>query len=365
MENLVDTFEQLKETYKNKKVFLTGHTGFKGSWMLKVLSMVGAEVKGYALNPNTSDDLFNLIKGDQLCHSVIGDLRDRKRLISEILEFQPDFVFHLAAQPLVRLSYEIPSETFEINAIGTANVLDGIRSLAKKCNVILITTDKVYQNNEWVHPYRESDRLGGFDPYSASKACTELVIDSYKNSFFNPKNYSIHQKSLAIGRAGNVIGGGDWSKDRLVPDIARALSKNEVIKIRNPKSVRPWQHVLEPVVAYLFLGMKIEENPIEYGQAYNFGPYAEDAIPVEDMLNLSINAWGNGSYLLDDIEGHPHEAGLLKLDISKAIAHLNWKPKLNAAVAVKTTINWYREFTINPLEMNDFTARQIMTYLNE
>lgn len=205
---MVNMFEKLESVYKGKRVFLTGHTGFKGSWMLKTLSMLGAFVKGYALEPVTEKDLYHLIDGDSLCDSVIADLRDKELLKKEIIDFQPDFIFHLAAQPLVRLSYEIPAETFEVNAIGTANVLDAVRLLDKRCSLVLITTDKVYQNNEWVYPYRETDRLGGYDPYSASKACTELVIDSYRNSFFNIADYDKHLKSISVARAGNVIGGG-------------------------------------------------------------------------------------------------------------------------------------------------------------
>jgi len=364
MEDLVGLFDQLKDTYANKKVFLTGHTGFKGSWMLKLLNMLGADVKGYALDPITDDDLFNLIEGDQLCQSIIGDLRDRELLKKEIIEFQPDFVFHLAAQPLVRLSYEIPSETFEINAIGTANVLDGVRLLDKKCTVVLITTDKVYHNNEWVYPYREDDRLGGYDPYSASKACTELIIDSYRNSFFNINSYATHGKSIAVGRAGNVIGGGDWSKDRLIPDIVKALKAEKPIVIRNPKSVRPWQHVLEPVVAYLSLGIKLNSEAVKFSQAYNFGPLSSDALPVEEMLNLAIHCWGSGTFEVEKNEGQLHEAGLLKLDINKAIAQLGWHPKMDAKTAVEMTMDWYREFCNNKDNIDKFTESQIIKYLN-
>lgn len=356
--------ERLKQVYSGKKVFLTGHTGFKGSWMLKLLNMIGAEVVGYALQPKTENDLFNLINGNDLCKSVIGDLRDRVLLKNEIQSFEPDFIFHLAAQPLVRLSYEIPSETFEVNAIGTANLLDGVRSLSKPCTVVLITTDKVYHNNEWIYPYREGDRLGGHDPYSASKACTELVIDSYKNSFFNEKEYQYHGKALAIARAGNVIGGGDWSADRLIPDIAKALASDIPVVVRNPDSVRPWQHVLEPVVAYLLLGTKLAEDPKKFGGAYNFGPYTADALPVIEMLKLAIDCWKNGSYQIQNLEGQPHEAGLLKLDISKAIAELGWKPKMNASEAVEKTMGWYKTFAMNPGLIVDYTSLQILDFLN-
>ncbi|WP_448105291.1 CDP-glucose 4,6-dehydratase [Pedobacter panaciterrae] len=357
--------DQFTAIYKNKKVLLTGHTGFKGSWLLKILSLLGAEVRGYALAPHTKNDLYCLINGDELCDSIIGDLRDRDKLSKAITDFQPDFIFHLAAQPLVRLSYTVPSETFEVNAIGTANLLDGVRLLQKKCTVVLITTDKVYHNNEWIYPYREDDKLGGYDPYSASKACAELVIDSYRNSFFNMKEYSRHEKAIAVARAGNVIGGGDWSKDRLIPDIAKALIAKETISIRNPKSVRPWQHVLEPVVAYLLLGKKLSLFPEVHGQPYNFGPYTTDALPVEDMLGLAIKNWGNGSYVVEkQSESQPHEAGLLKLDISKAIDELGWKPKLDATKAVAITMSWYLEFANNPPNIGLFTENQIFNYLD-
>jgi CDP-glucose 4,6-dehydratase len=355
-------FEILKNIYAGKKVFLTGHTGFKGSWLLKVLALLGADVKGYSLAPDTDPSLFKVLNGEALCDSVIADLRDREKLKEEIESFQPDFIFHLAAQPLVRLSYQIPSETFEVNAIGTANLLDAVRVLDKPCCIVLITTDKVYHNNEWEYPYRENDRLGGYDPYSASKACTELVIDSYRNSFFNIQTYSSHQKAIAVGRAGNVIGGGDWSKDRLIPDIARGLAAGQPIEIRNPNSVRPWQHVLEPIFGYLLLGSKLYSDPIKYAQAYNFGPDVNDALSVTKMVNMAIESWGNGNYFVNQIQGQPHEAGLLKLDISKAVLQLDWKPKMNAQSAIEYTIEWYRRFYEGEHSIVDFTEVQIKNF---
>ncbi|RTY66303.1 CDP-glucose 4,6-dehydratase [Flavobacterium bomense] len=358
-------FEKLQEIYKGKKVFLTGHTGFKGAWMLKTLSLLGADVKGYALAPQTKDDLFHLIEGDTICTSVIADLRDKKRLEEEIVNFQPDFVFHLAAQPLVRLSYEIPAETFEVNVIGTANVLDGVRLLEKRCVVVLITTDKVYHNKEWIYPYRENDRLGGYDPYSASKACAELVIDSYRNSFFNIKTYEIHQKAIAVARAGNVIGGGDWSMDRLIPDIAKAFATEKPVVIRNPNSVRPWQHVLEPVVGYLLLGANLAAEGVKFSQAYNFGPNISDALSVEEMLKLATSSWGKGAYIVEMEVGQPHEAGLLKLDISKTISELKWQPKKNAQQAVGMTMDWYSKFAKDKENISKYTSQQINDFLND
>lgn len=357
-------FEKLEETYKGKKVFITGHTGFKGSWMLKSLSMLGAEVKGYALAPKTEDDLYNLINGDSLCDSVIADLRDQKRLEKELIDFQPDFIFHLAAQPLVRLSYEIPSETFEVNAIGTAYLLDAVRLLEKKCNVVLITTDKVYHNYEWVYPYRETDRLGGYDPYSASKACAELVIDSYKNSFFNVAHYEEHHKAIAVARAGNVIGGGDWSKDRIIPDIVNSIKNNKVLTVRSPNSVRPWQHVLEPIMGYLLLGSKMSINPIKYSEAWNFGPFDEDAFTVEDLVKLSISIFGKGSYECPELIGEPHEAKLLRLDISKAIQLLGWKPLFSSQKAIEMTMKWYHNYLTDGMDSNSLIEKDINAYLN-
>lgn len=358
------TFKNLRECYQGKKVFLTGHTGFKGSWMLKTLSLLGAEIKGYALAPHTPNDLYNLIEGDNLCHSVIADLRDKRILEAEIVAFQPDFIFHLAAQPLVRLSYQIPSETFEVNVIGTANILDAVKLVQKKCSIVLITTDKVYYNNEWMYPYREIDRLGGYDPYSASKACAELLIDCYRNSFFNTKDYANHLKGIAVARAGNVIGGGDWSKDRLIPDIVDSLITNRTIVIRNPKAVRPWQHVLEPVVGYLILGMYLEKQPISFGQAYNFGPELEDALSVEEMVIAAIELWGLGEYQITQELNQPHEAGFLKLDISKVKFELNWMPKMNTIEAVKFTLDWYKNFISKEKNISKFTSIQINHFFN-
>lgn len=354
----------MKEFYKGKKIFITGHTGFKGSWLTVILHSFGAEIMGYALAPDTKPAIFNIIKGDTLCKSVINDVRDAVYLQNQIKQFQPDIVFHLAAQPIVRTSYEIPAETFEVNAIGTANVLDGIRQLTKPCIAVMITTDKVYENRENGQAYQESDRLGGYDPYSASKACAELVIDSYRKSFFNPNEYNKHHTSLASARAGNVIGGGDWAKDRLIPDIVRALAKKESIQIRNPKAVRPWQHVLEPLWGYLTLAMKMSQNPGLYADAFNFGPCASDVLTVREMTELAVNIWGNGEITFPKLNNQPHEAGLLSLDIRKAKNVLQWKPKLNAEKALEFTLEWYKSFYNNNCDMLNFTKKQIDTYMH-
>lgn len=356
---MVIMYDLLKNQYSGKKVLITGHTGFKGAWLLKMLSILGANIKGIALEPRHDEDLYNLIDGDSLCESVILDIRRKSDLEREIIRFEPDYIFHLAAQPLVRKSYQIPSETFEVNAVGTAYVLDAVRLIEKKCQVVLITTDKVYYNNEWAYPYRENDRLGGFDPYSASKACAELVIDSYKNCFFHANKYEIHRKAIAVCRAGNVIGGGDWSEDRLMPDIARAIGNDIDVVIRNPNSIRPWQHVLEPLTGYLLLGQKLYGDPIFFSQAYNFGPFVEDVLTVREMVELAIKSWGKGNFRSNQTKDQLHEAGLLRLDISKAVAELKWKPKMNASQAVLLTIDWYKHFFLKRDEIAPYTENQI------
>jgi len=338
----METLEMNFSAYKNKRVFLTGHTGFKGSWMWTWLHQLGAELKGYSLPPVNEKSLFSQLKGEEMGESVLADMLDRQGLENEILSFQPDYIFHFAAQPLVRLSYDIPVETFEVNAIGTANVLNSVRKLDKTCVVICITTDKVYENKEWHYPYRETDRLGGYDPYSASKACAEIIIASFRNSFFNTTQYTTHKKSIASARAGNVIGGGDWAKDRIIPDVVNALKIGKSIPVRNPKSVRPWQHVLEPLAGYLQLGLKMTEDPLKFADAWNFGPFNEDNLTVESLVNIALSVWGEGSMEKQQALNEPHEAGLLKLDINKTINELGWKPRMNASEAVATTIEWYR-----------------------
>ncbi|MDR2907824.1 MAG: CDP-glucose 4,6-dehydratase [Bacteroidales bacterium] len=352
---------ELKHTYNSKTIFVTGHTGFKGLWLIFWLHQLGAKVVGYALEPNTKPSLFHEISGDMLCKSIIGDIRDAKKLHQAITDCQPDFIFHLAAQPLVRESYHIPAETFEVNAIGTANVLDGIRMLEKPCVGVMITTDKVYENNETGQAYKESDRLGGYDPYSASKACAEIVINSYRKSFFNPKDYDKHKKTIASARAGNVIGGGDWAADRLIPDVVRALSKNEPIVIRNPKAVRPWQHVLEPLLGYLTLGAKLSKNPMRYAEGFNFGPHSNDVLTVDNMVQMALEIWGNGTVNYPLLTNQPHEAGLLSLDISKAKNSLDWQPKWNAKQALEQTLMWYKTYYQKGNVIDEMT-KQITNY---
>ena len=334
----------LANVYTGKKVFLTGHTGFKGSWLMAWLHGLGAEIKGYALPPKPEHKLFGQIGGEKMADSVYDDILNYISLEKNILEFSPDFIFHLAAQPIVRTSYEIPVETFAVNAMGTAHLLNSVRGLRKPCVVVLITTDKVYLNHEWEYAYKESDHLGGHDPYSASKACAEIIIDSYRNSFFDPKDFPRHQKAIGVARAGNVIGGGDWARDRIIPDAIRALQKRESIPVRNPDAVRPWQHVLEPLYAYLLLGMKLAEDPVKYGTAYNFGPLDIDCWRVGQMVEEVIRSWGEGAYHVVNESDKPHEAGLLKLDINKAEKDLQWQPVFTAREAIRRTVGWYKNF---------------------
>lgn len=353
-------YSHLDRYYAGKRVFITGHTGFKGSWMLNWLHLLGSEVKGYALAPENEEDHFNLIKGARLCYSVIADIRDKERLEKEIIDFQPDYIFHLAAQPLVRFSYKLPTYTFEVNAIGTANVLDVVCQLANPCVVVLITTDKVYENKEWYYPYREEDRLGGYDPYSASKACAELIISSYRNSFFPSQEYPTHLKSIASARAGNVIGGGDWSRDRIIPDIVRALRRSESIEVRNPYAVRPWQHVLEPIGGYLHLGTQMTDDPIKYASAWNFGPNCEDNLTVKELVEMAIEVWKGGAYHTPQYINPLHEAKLLKLDISKTVNELQWRPKWMANQAIQMTLEWYMQSTYSGEKL---TRRQIQEFI--
>jgi CDP-glucose 4,6-dehydratase len=349
----------LTEFYKEKKIFITGHTGFKGSWLLCWLCQLGALVKGYGLTPQTNQSLFDSVKNNLEFQNVIADIRNKELLRKEIEDFQPDIIFHLAAQALVRRSYEIPSETFDVNVVGTANILESVVLLKKKCTVIIITTDKVYENKEMDYHYKEEDTLGGYDPYSASKAATEIVVSSFRSSFFTLNKYDEHQKTIVSARAGNVIGGGDFSIDRIVPDIVSALQNNKSIEVRNPIAVRPWQHVLEPLNGYLQLGMLAYNNVGKISNAYNFGPLPSDHLTVGSLVEKSIECWGNGNWEDTSTKSQPHEAGLLKLDISKAKKELSWQPKLNSQQAIEWTINWYKEPSQN---IFDFTIAQIKKY---
>lgn len=346
--------------YKGKKVLITGHTGFKGSWLACILHTAGARVKGYALAPEYKG-LYTLIEGRDILESVIGDIRDKAKLKNEIVSFRPDFIFHLAAQPLVRRSYSIPAETFEVNVTGTANLLEIVKDLPSKCTVVVITTDKVYENKETGQLYAEDDPLGGYDPYSTSKACTELVVSSFRRSFFNPGTYDQHQKALLSARAGNVIGGGDWNEDRIIPDIIRSLQQGIEIAVRNPGAVRPWQHVLEPLAGYLIAGKLLDTAPLLFSKPFNFGPLPDDHLTVKELVETAIASWGSGTWADRSDPGQVHEAGLLKLDISRAGKELNWQPKLNAREAIGKTVQWYKQ----PVSgQADFTFQQIKEYFS-
>ncbi len=333
--------EMLQSTYQNKRVFITGHTGFKGGWLVYILNHLGAEVKGYALEPRERS-FYNLLKMNNFGESIIADIREQKKLETEITKFKPDYIFHMAAQPLVLASYNDPLETYSTNVMGTANLLNAVRKLDNPCNIVIITTDKVYENFEADYHYKENDRLGGYDPYSNSKACTELVSSSFRNSFFNPSKFKAHGKCIATARSGNVIGGGDWSEDRIVPDLMRALENDERLWIRNPQSVRPWQHLLDPLCGYLLLGAKMNEDPITFAEAYNFGPEEDDTLTVKELVTKAIKIWGQGDFDIEKENNSPHEAGLLKLSIEKAKQELGWFPRLNSVETLEWTVEWYK-----------------------
>lgn len=357
------TATYLQSAFKGKRVFLTGHTGFKGAWMLQILQWLGADVKGYALAPEKDKDLYNQVNGDKLCYtSVEGDLRDMKKLHGELVRFDPHFVFHLAAQSLVRRSYEMPVDTFMVNTQGTAHILDALRDVQQPCVALMITTDKVYQNPERGTPFKEDDKLGGYDPYSASKAAAEIVIESYQRSFFNTADYQKHKKSVASVRAGNVIGGGDFSDDRIIPDIVRALEFSQPVGLRNPNSIRPWQHVLEPIGAYLFLAAKMAEQPEAYNTAFNFGPDENDMVTVENLTKIFIERFGRGNYENQQQANALHEAKLLLLDSGKAKHAIGWQPSLDAATAIRWTADWYAD---RETPAHDKCMKQIKEYFGD
>jgi CDP-glucose 4,6-dehydratase len=334
----------MKNFYKNKKVLITGHTGFKGSWLTLWLLKMGAEVIGYALDPYTEKDNFVLSKLSEKIIDIRGDIRNYDKLKNTFEKYKPDIVFHMAAQPLVRLSYKMPRETFETNIMGTVNVLEAFRNTEESKVLINITSDKCYENKEWIWGYRENDPMGGYDPYSASKGASEIVSNAYLKSFFNPEKFDNHKKVIATVRAGNVIGGGDWAKDRIIPDCIRALEKDIPIEIRSPDAIRPWQHVLEPLSGYLLLGAKLLENPEKYSGPWNFGPHLNSIITVKGIVEKVIENYGKGSWKDLSNNSHLHEAKLLNLDISKAKFYLNWEPTLNINETINLTIDWYKNY---------------------
>ena len=354
---------QFNNIYKNRRVLITGHTGFKGSWLAIWLNELGAEVIGVAL------DLISIILSDNYCLSKLtdkiidirGDIRDRNLMKEIFQKYKPEIIFHLAAQPLVRLSYEIPIETYETNVMGTINILEAIRETDSVKVGVFITTDKCYENKEQIWGYRENDAMGGYDPYSSSKAAAEIAISSWRRSFFNPEEYEKHGKSIASVRAGNVIGGGDWAKDRIIPDCIRALENDKPIEIRSPKSIRPWQHVLEPLSGYMLLAQKMWYEPLKYCEGWNFGPRFESIVPVWKVADLVVKNYGLGK--LKDIskQNDLHEAKLLILDINKAKFELGWEPKMNIDQCIALTVDWYKRFQKE--SVYDLCCTQIKEFL--
>ncbi len=335
----------MKDFFVGKKVFITGHTGFKGSWLCLWLHHLGAEVHGYALQPPTSPSLFELAQVAGLLHShKIADIRDGACLAATMVQVQPEIIIHMAAQPLVRDSYRMPVETYAVNVMGTVHLLEAVRNCPGVKAVVNVTTDKCYENREWHWGYRENEPMGGYDPYSSSKGCSELVTAAYRNSYFNPVDYGRHGVALASARAGNVIGGGDWASDRLIPDCIRALLSGETVRIRNPHAIRPWQHVLEPLSGYLLLARKLYEEGNAYAAGWNFGPAEDDARSVEWIVRKLCAQWGGTAAYEIDAGDHPHEAHYLKLDCSKARAELSWRPKWSLEKALDAIVAWTRGY---------------------
>lgn len=328
--------------WKGRSVFVTGHTGFKGSWLCLLLEELGARVSGFALPPPTEPSLFDAADIGQTITSVIGDVRDYEAVLEAMRAARPEVVFHLAAQPLVRYSYDHPVETYATNVMGTVHVLEAVRALGSVKAVVAVTSDKCYENREWVYPYRETDPMGGHDPYSSSKGCSELVAAAYRASYFSPSRLSEHGTALATVRAGNVIGGGDWAADRLIPDLVRAFETNTSPVIRSPGAVRPWQHVLEALAGYVDIAERLLSGEARFADAWNFGPADEDARPVAWIANRMADAWGVESGWRDWQGEVPHEAGLLKLDCSKARAELGWRPTLTLQEALQTIVTWHK-----------------------
>ena len=342
--------------WKDKKVFLTGHTGFKGSWLSRILIGAGAELIGYSLEPPTNPSLFSLCGIESEMVSIIGDIRDKEKLLSAFEKAKPEIVIHMAAQPIVRDSYRNPVCTYETNVMGTVNILECVRLCGVAKSFLNVTTDKVYHNNEWEWGYRETDTLNGFDPYSNSKSCSELITQSYKNSFFTDKNVA-----LSTARAGNVIGGGDFANDRIIPDCVRAASSNAPIIVRNPHSIRPYQHVLEPLFAYLMIAQKQYED-IKYAGCYNVGPDDCDCVTTGMLVDIFCNAWGGNQSWKNTYEGGPHEANFLKLDCSKLKSVFGWKPIWNVTEAVIKTVEWTKIY-LHEDNICEIMDKQINEYI--
>jgi CDP-glucose 4,6-dehydratase len=355
------TLEEKATTWRGRRVFLTGHTGFKGGWLALWLSRLGAKVRGYALDPCTEPNIFKLVSLGAVVDDVRGDVRDYSKLEAAMREFRPDVVFHLAAQPVVRRSYVDPVGTYGTNVMGTVHVMEAIRKTPSVRAVVCVTTDKCYLNQGWIWPYRETDPLGGYDPYASSKACAEIVSAAYRSSFFPLDRLQEHHVAVATARAGNVIGGGDWTEDRLIPDLVRGFVSGQPVLIRRPNAIRPWQHVLESLRGYLMLAEELLAQDAKVASSYNFGPSDEDIWPVERIATKLVQMWGNGaSWIRDPIPG-THEDHVLRLDASKARIELGWKPRLNIETALEWTMAWYRAWNQGD-NMAEFTAKQIVEY---
>ncbi len=345
--------------WKGKRVFLTGHSGFKGSWLSLWLQKMGSTVKGYSLPPPTTPSLFEVANVGTNMESEFADIRDLEQLRNSMVSFNPDVLIHMAAQPLVRLSYTNPVDTYATNVMGTVNVLEAAKFCTNLRAIVSVTTDKCYENKEWLWGYRENEPMGGHDPYSSSKACAELVTSAYRQSFF----YKSDQASLASARAGNVIGGGDWAVDRLIPDILHAFEKGEAVKVRNPLATRPWQHVLEPLSGYLILAEHLYYYGKDFAEAWNFGPKDEDCRSVNWILDKMTATWGDGASWILDEESNPHEAGYLKLDCSKAAARLNWKPRWQLDHTLNLIVKWHQNWQSGS-NMHEQCLQEIAAYTN-
>ncbi len=347
--------------WKGKNVFLTGHTGFKGGWLSLWLASMGAKVTGYALAPNTSPNLFDVLAIDSLIEkSHIADIRDLASLQNTLSKAKPDVLIHMAAQPLVRYSYTNPVETYSTNVMGTVHVLESMRAIDSVRASVVVTTDKCYENKEWAWGYRENEPMGGYDPYSSSKGCAELVTSAYRQSYFSNSNST---NKVASARAGNVIGGGDWSEDRLIPDAIKAFEANKPLIIRNPLATRPWQHVLEPLSGYLILAQALYDQGSPFASGWNFGPCDEDSRPVQEVVDLLISSWGYSASWEKEGSEHPHEASLLKLDCSKARTQLGWIPKWNLETATQKIVQWQRAYQAKE-NMQEVSLSQINDYMS-
>lgn len=353
-----------KDFWRRKKVFITGHTGFKGSWLTLWLHLLGARVVGYALAPPTKPSLFELCRLDQLIHSIKGDVKDRDHLMQVMQKVEPEIVIHMAAQPLVREAYRNPVDTFMVNVMGTVNVLEAVRHCRSVKALLNVTSDKCYENKEWIWGYRENEPLGGYDPYSNSKACAELVTASYQNSFFQPNDYAKHGVAIATARAGNVIGGGDWARDRLIPDCIDSLLNNRIIRLRSPYSFRPWQHVLEPLSGYMMLIEKLYREGVSFSGGWNFGPNDNDVKTVEWIVKSICKRWGVGAFYELDCGSHPHEAQCLKLDCSKAKQKLQWSPNWSLEYSLDKIVEWVQAYKANS-DMLSICVKQVCEYIKD